>query len=389
MPRLVLEAEAIAASVRHAETERCRRSLAATRTPPSLRIPSVSGRVPGVAMSTARPVWCSLKPGAALTVRIASIDWPAASLRRMMSAWWRMLRNPETSSNCTPASAALCFISRHAAAVSGASRCIVPTTFGSTSSSSSPPRTAAGAGCGRSRSVFRGRRTGRSSSWHRVYYRRCVLGDAARLLAAQRREHRELPRPQREHGAAARRSASGNAASRRASSSNSRAKRSIDCCSCARLARDKSPATKRKCSPGPANDESRNSRCTSRAKNFCTGPSLRHVKLRAVSSFTRLNGSSSMMRARCRRISSRSASASSIANVLVICGERPAVDEQIHHQQQLRIGEQRVLLLGRQLREELAPLVHQRDEVGDLEPEQIQDLLEALQRERLRARTAV
>ena len=53
---------------------------------PELSNSVVNGRVPGVAMSIARPVWCSLKPGAALTARIAAIDCPAASLRRMMSA---------------------------------------------------------------------------------------------------------------------------------------------------------------------------------------------------------------------------------------------------------------------------------------------------------------
>ena len=92
------------------------------------------------------------------------------------------------------------------------------------------PRTLGDAGCGRSRSVFRGRRTARRSSCARVYYLpRCWAISTGRLLAAQRREHRELPRAQREHGAATRRSASGNAASRRTSSSNSRARRSIDC----------------------------------------------------------------------------------------------------------------------------------------------------------------
>ena len=48
---------------------------------------SVSGREPGVAMSTARPVWCSLWPGAALTVRMSSICCPALIFLRIRRAW--------------------------------------------------------------------------------------------------------------------------------------------------------------------------------------------------------------------------------------------------------------------------------------------------------------
>ena len=63
--------------------------------------------------------------------------------------------------------------------------------------------------------------------------------------------------------------------------------------------------------------------------------------------------------------------------------QRPAVDQEVGHQQQLRVGEQRFLLLGRELREEFAALVHELDEVADLEPDLVADLLEPLERERL------
>ncbi len=41
---------------------------------------AVSGRVPGVAMSMARPVWCSLNPGAAFTRRMASMSLARSEL---------------------------------------------------------------------------------------------------------------------------------------------------------------------------------------------------------------------------------------------------------------------------------------------------------------------
>ena len=48
---------------------------------------SISGGRPGVPMSSARPLWCSLNPGAALTFRISCNESPRCNLRRNIPIW--------------------------------------------------------------------------------------------------------------------------------------------------------------------------------------------------------------------------------------------------------------------------------------------------------------
>ena len=87
-------------------------------------------------ISTARPVWCSLKPGGADTQRMSSIFCPAVNLRRMISTWRSMLLNAETI-NMRIASPCAADLNRfHASAAAGMSKCSLPSWPTSATSSS-------------------------------------------------------------------------------------------------------------------------------------------------------------------------------------------------------------------------------------------------------------
>ena len=85
-----------------------------------------SAWLPGVERSTARPVWCSLKPGGAHTVRISLMATPLSSFWRTISACRSMLRKAETMNNVIPSETAADLSLPHASAAAGTSKCSLP-----------------------------------------------------------------------------------------------------------------------------------------------------------------------------------------------------------------------------------------------------------------------
>ena len=87
---------------------------------------SLTGSQPRVPTSSARPVWCSLQPGGAITAKTSRIVSPRFSLSLTSLYWRSKLRNAEMMMREIPSAFAVSRILFHDAAASGTSKCSRP-----------------------------------------------------------------------------------------------------------------------------------------------------------------------------------------------------------------------------------------------------------------------